>query len=125
MGSFLTRDQILESKDFYLSEVECPEWGGTVRVRSLSAAEFNTMGFGTLDKGGNVDARLSRDMMTKIASWGIIDADGNRVFSNKDVKVLGGKNYAPVNRVAEKILDMTYQNDEESEEDEEETPKNE
>ena len=35
----LSKDQILGAVDFSFVEVEVPEWGGTVRIRGLSAAE--------------------------------------------------------------------------------------
>jgi len=35
----LTRDAILEAQDLQHEEVYIPEWGGSVRVRTLTGAE--------------------------------------------------------------------------------------
>jgi hypothetical protein len=37
--SFLTREQILNADDGKFVDVDVPEWGGTVRVRSLTAGQ--------------------------------------------------------------------------------------
>ena len=39
MGKFLTADEIFEADDTKYDEVECPEWGGTVRLRSIKGTQ--------------------------------------------------------------------------------------
>ena len=39
MSKYLTAETILNAEDFRYEDVECPEWGGTVRVRSLSGGQ--------------------------------------------------------------------------------------
>ncbi len=36
---YLTKDSILKSEDRKYQDIEIPEWGGTVRVQSLTGAE--------------------------------------------------------------------------------------
>ena len=36
---YLSADNILNADDFAYAEVDCPEWGGTVRIRSLSGGQ--------------------------------------------------------------------------------------
>ena len=39
MKKILTKDDILSAKDLVVREIEIPEWGGTVRVSQITAAQ--------------------------------------------------------------------------------------
>lgn len=62
MAGLLTREQILKAQDRTYKDVSCPEWGGKVRIQSLSGAErdqFEESILGQKSKDG------TREVVTK------------------------------------------------------------
>jgi len=93
----LTRDQILAASDRPIEAVDVPEWGGTVHVKTMSGsqrdrfeAEF------TKDRGKDIRARL--------AAYALCDEAGNGLFSEADIKALGEKSTAALQRVFDVAL---------------------
>lgn len=96
----LTRDDILNIKDLQVELVPAPEWGGDVYVRGMTGEEY-----------GEYEAFLSKNVdeekktvnmvnvRAKLASLTICDKDGNRIFTEDDVKSLSGKCAAPLIRI--------------------------
>ena len=39
LGCLLSKEQILESADIKMDVVDCPEWGGEVRIKALTLAQ--------------------------------------------------------------------------------------
>jgi hypothetical protein len=121
-SAFLSREAILAAPDLAREEVDCPEWGGKVLVRELTAQERLDLGLelaraldvrpGTSEDDAAARAqaaipRLSGSLLARIAALGIIDEHGVRVFPDDQIAALGGKGYAPVNRCAEAILRLS------------------
>lgn len=86
---YLTRDQILATADLPAEDVEVPEWGGTVRVRTMTAAERDVI------SGITDDIHF----MERLVAVVVIDEAGNRVFSDADVEALGKKSAHALTRV--------------------------
>lgn len=105
--AYLTRDEILEAKDYQTAEVEVPEWGGAVLVRSLSAFHVQEMGYGSAGPDGEVDIQKTKGVMLKVVAWSVINGDGERLFTEKDVKALGNKDFEPVQRVANAAMKLS------------------
>jgi hypothetical protein len=102
--SFLTKNQILAAEDRPSTEVEVPEWGGTVRIMAPSSWELSE------HQASQIKVRLGSDGkpqttvdMTgadaKLAALCIVDGEGKRLFDEKDVRKLGGKSAAALDRV--------------------------
>ena len=92
--AYLTRGDILAVQDFKTAEVDVTaEWGGVVKVRELTAAQVQELGFG-MYSGGEIDISKDRLLMTRVASWGIVDESHNPIFTEQDVDELGKKSYA-------------------------------
>lgn len=90
---------ILQAEDFIFSEVDCPEWGGTVRIRSLSGGQR-----ATLKKA--IDAG-QEDIDETLCVMAIVDQDGNRVLHREHIAELGKKSTAVVTRIARKVLEIS------------------
>lgn len=125
MSKYLSREEILAAQDLRTDEVETPEWaeGGTVLIRELSAAEVDQLGFDVAKEDGSVDLRRARGMRFRLVAWGVIDEDGNNLFSVKDAKALGKKSRIVIDRIAEAVMKLSGLGDEDD--DEETEPKNE
>lgn len=103
--ALLTRAQILKADDLPSRDVPVPEWGGTVRVRSLTAKdrdEFETAVLAARQEGnlspGNIRARY--------AAAAIVDEKGKQLFSEDDIEALGAKSAAALDRVYAAVNDL-------------------
>lgn len=99
MKNYLTAESILSAEDFTYADVDCPEWGGTVRVRSLSGAQRVTLKK-AMDSG-------QTDIDEMLCVMSIVDADGNRIFSRSQIGELGKKNTMPITRIAIRALEIS------------------
>ena len=88
----LLRDQILASTDLPKTEVDVPEWGGSVFVRVMSGAERDAFEVAhQLSAKDNVRARL--------VAFCACDAAGVLLFSPDDVDDLGNTSAAALDRL--------------------------
>lgn len=91
----LTRKEILAADDLAYEDVEVPAWGGTVRVRTMTAGERDQFEFslqGAKNAAENFRARL-------LAAT-IVDEAGSLMFSEADMAALSKKSAA----VADKLV---------------------
>ncbi len=93
--SLLTRDAILAVEDTVYATISVPEWGGEVRVRSLSGADR-----ATLISTYNEEAHVGKFDLFILALC-IVDEAGNRMFTVKDVDALAKKSSTALIRVTE------------------------
>jgi len=114
----LTKDQILKADDRESVEVEVPEWHGSCLVGSMSSSERDAFEASMIDSKGKGDSKRLANFRARFVASCIVDEDGNRLFSNKDIVDLGKKSSAPISRlfdVARKINGMTDEDIEEIE----------
>ncbi len=100
----LTLDDILKLDDLRRETVAVPEWGGDVEVRELTAAE--KLEIGATVAGKNQDEVAPEEManlMVTAAAYGM-------GASKSQVAAVGGKNYAAIERVANKVLELSGMN---------------
>ena len=119
--SLLTKDQILAANDKPTQDIAVPEWGGDVRIRTMSASERDkweseTYGSGTVN---------TVDFRARFVALCIVDDQGARMFSDEDVAKLGEKSAAALQRVfnaAQKLNALTGKDIEELEKNSEAVP---
>ena len=99
----LTKEQILEAQDIQREEVEVPEWGGTVYVKALTAAERDQYESTIIEFGMDGKPRKMRldKIRTLLAAMTICDEDGARIFKDSEIAAIGGKSAAALERVIE------------------------
>jgi len=96
----LTREQILACEDIVYEEVEVPEWGGTVLVKSLTGAERDWLEMSVLQEKKPKDTTANMmNFRAKLASLSICDEKHVRLFTEKDVEALTGKSAIALQRV--------------------------
>ena len=100
------RDQILAADDLPRREVETAEWAPfgvpTVFVRGLTAAERDDYEQGLTERTpkGGVRAKMSQsNLRASFVARVLIDADGARIFSDKDIAALGQKSAKVLDRL--------------------------
>jgi hypothetical protein len=97
----LTREQILGAVDLKTEEVDVLEWGGSVLVTGLTGTERDRFEQDSIQgKGKNVTMNFT-NMRARLVAMAVVDGDGKRLFAHDDVKALGGKSAAALNRVFE------------------------
>ena len=100
MTKLLTRDQILGADDLPSEEVEVPEWGGSVKIRTMTGSERDAFEASLLGTGSKKDKqKVMLDIRAKFASLVIVDKDNKRLFTAKDIKDLGSKSASALDRV--------------------------
>lgn len=120
----LDRAAILAAQDLGFEDIDVPEWGGTVRVYALSVTQREELALLMVDMSESVRASAKRgkddgdfeiklDMKrlaqskAQVVVWSAADADGNRLFTQKDIDAVGLKSPAVVERLYDKAMDLS------------------
>ena len=97
--ALLSRDQIAEAKDVVFEDVEVPEWGGSVRVRGLTArqrGEYEQSLVKGTGRNRSIEMRGGRERLLVLCC---VDETGMALFTADDVRMLARKSAAAVERV--------------------------
>lgn len=94
----LTKEQILSADDAKFEDVEVPEWGGTVRVATMSGYARDRFEASIVNRGGtpNID-----NVRAKLVAASVVDAKGNLLFNENDIIALGKKNCKALDKIFE------------------------
>jgi hypothetical protein len=88
----LTRDQILDADDRKFTDVDVPEWGGKLRVKTMTSAERQRF-------QAKVQAQpkgVPDDLMEQIVVACVVDENGDNLFSLEDIDILSSKSSIPI-----------------------------
>jgi hypothetical protein len=88
----LTRDQILGADDLKKEEVQCPDWNGSVFVRTLTGLERDRF-------EQSYDVKNPNGVRAQIASATVCDEAGNLLFTPADIALLAAKSCRPLDRI--------------------------
>lgn len=95
----LDRSAILQAQDVVTKDVPVPEWGGSIRVRTMTVAERNDFA-----RRATVEDKVS------VAAWLIsvlaVNDSGAPLFTAEDVPELERRNFRAVDRVVQAILEV-------------------
>lgn len=119
----LTKQQILEADDLQVETIEVPEWGGEVLVRGLSGTERDAWEQSIIDmkqaaarkNGAGLDYDFA-NFRAKLVARCIVDEDGQRLFGEGEIGLLGKKSAAALDRVfavAQRLSGLSSQDVEE------------
>jgi hypothetical protein len=95
---YLTADAIRQINDRGVTEVQVPEWGGSVLLRPLSAAEALQFAEAT-----EQDRRAA---LVRVVILSVVDEAGNRLFTDADAEWLAAKNFRALLRIQEAVLEL-------------------
>ncbi len=92
----LNREQIIAAADRAFVEIDCPEWGGKVRLRSLDAEQ-------SLHYESVVAKRAKGDLkvnpISAVLAVSIVDEAGVPLFNDKDMHEIGKKHPGVLTRL--------------------------
>jgi hypothetical protein len=94
----LDRESILRAEDLPRERVDVPEWGGSVWVRAMTAAERDALDAAQYLSGDDEAERL-RNFRARVAVATICDENGKLLFSPQDVELLGRKSSVALERI--------------------------
>lgn len=94
----LTREQILQAPDIRTEILHIEEWGGDVWVKSMSGTERDRFEASILDMKTKQTVKLE-NIRAKLCSCTLCDEEGNLLFTEKDVELLGKKNANALSKV--------------------------
>lgn len=104
--ALLTREDILKAEDLPTVDVEVPEWGGTVRLKALTAAARDRFEASTVETRGNKVKQNLTNLRARLVSLCIVDESGNPMFTQGDVQRLGQKSASALQRLFNKCNEM-------------------
>jgi hypothetical protein len=95
----LGKDAILGAQDLHFEDVAVPEWGGTVRIGSMTGAQRDAweQSLVSQGKGQGVDISNIRARLVAVCA---VDEKGARIFTDADAEKLGKKSAAALERCA-------------------------
>lgn len=115
-GGLLSRTAILTANDLVTEDVEVPEWGGVVRIKTLSGAERDAFeGASIQGRGKSMKANL-KNLRARLVVMAAVDENGKRLFEPYDVEELGKKSSAALDRCFEAAQRLSKISDEDVEE---------
>jgi hypothetical protein len=97
----LSREAILQAQDIQIEEVQVPEWGGSVYVKGMTGTERDAFEMSIVRTKGKSTEINMNNIRAKLAASAICNEQGARLFTDADVKALGGKSAAALQRVFE------------------------
>lgn len=103
----LNREAILAAQDLKTVDKDVPEWGGVVRLRTMTSAARESLGESMAGADGKVDTTAYREKMLAAC---IVGDDGELLFTHEDVAALSGKKADVIQRLfaeAEKLNGMS------------------
>jgi len=93
----LTKDAILAANDLPYEDVEVPEWGGAVRIKTITAAERDAWE-STWTTGEGDERRQNLDnWRARLVALCLVNDKGERLFA--DAAELGRKSNAVIRRL--------------------------
>lgn len=95
----LTLDDVIAVDDQQIIDIPVPEWGGVVRVISLTAAEMITEIEG---KEGVDKEKLGLRLVVR----SLVDEHGTRIGTDAHIAMLEKKSAAVVNRIATAVMKL-------------------
>jgi hypothetical protein len=97
--TLLSKEAIFAADDHKYEIVPVPEWGGEVRMRSLTGTERDAYEDSLTQQVGNKQVVNARNARAKLVALSAINEDGTPLFDKADVIKLGSKNSAALQRL--------------------------
>lgn len=104
--ALLTKIAILSADDLHKELVEVPEWGGEVYIRTMTGTERDAFEVALLADGQTGAANVRAKLLARC----LCDADGGRLFDDRDIAALGKKSASALDRcfsVAQRLNGFT------------------
>lgn len=112
--AYLSKKDILGSKDYKTEVVSVPEWGGDVLIRELSGYDRDKyqLELVSIDAKGVPTPKFENIARAKLflVALSIVDEQGNKLFTEEDIEALGAKSGDALDRVYVAASDLSKLN---------------
>ena len=108
----LSKDDIFKADDLPTKDMDIPEWGGTLTIRTLTGAERDEWESAFV----NQDKIDIRGLKTRLIQLTVLNGDGNPMFPKADRLQLNGKSASVIDRifqVSQRLSGLTKEDAEE------------
>lgn len=105
--AILSREEILSKDDRVVEEVQVPEWGGSVLVRSLTGKERDAFEESLQETRGGKTKRNVKNFRARLVALCIVNEAGELVFSKADIDALGNKAAGALQAVFDKCNELS------------------
>jgi hypothetical protein len=112
----LSSEEILGIEDILEELVEVPEWKGTVRVRGLTGRERDAYEASLFEQRGRNTKTNLQNARARLVVLSVVDARGQRMFTESQIPELGAKSAAALDRIWKKARDLSGMSDQDVEE---------
>jgi hypothetical protein len=110
----LDRQAILGCEDFEVRELEIPEWGGSLFIRTMRGIDRDSWEW---EQGQAIrEGRTPENIRATLAVRCICDKDGVLLFTKSDAPALGNKSGAVLDRIWSAARSLNHISDEDVEE---------
>lgn len=92
----LSAKSILDANDLAFEDVDVPEWGGSVRIATMSATARDAFESSILSTKNKI---TTDNIRAKLLARCLVDDKGDLLFKDADVEKLGKKNSKVVDKL--------------------------
>lgn len=117
MTNLLGKNEIFAAQDRRYAVIPIEEWGGDVRLRSLTGAERDEFEASNTETKNGQSKPKFENFRARMCAMCIVDADGARLFTSRaDIAMLGGKAVSALQKIFNKCQEMNGMSNEDVEE---------
>lgn len=106
----LTKEQIFAAQDLRFVTVNVPEWGGKVRIKSMTGEDRDAFEMAITEATAS-DRKLNiKNIRARLVALTVVDDSGAPLFTEGDVAALAKKSAAALSRIyaaAQKLNALT------------------
>jgi hypothetical protein len=110
--ALLSKNAILTADDLKTQDIPVPEWGGEVRIKTLTGAERDQYEADSVktNRGGKREVNMT-NMRARLIAMCAVDEQGQLLFTRADVMKLGQKSAVALERVFDAAATMSGMSD--------------
>lgn len=97
--ALLTKELILKADDLPTRDEEVSEWGGTVRLRTLTGTERDDFEASLVEMKGTEQKPNLKNLRARLVALCIVNEAGVRIFAQQDIAALGKKSALVLDRI--------------------------
>ena len=102
----LSKDQILGADDRSYRDVDVPEWGGNVRIGTMTAAERDAFEASMLPEKGKKQSDKMANFRARFVARCVVDEEGKPLFDQADIVELGRKSANVLSRLFDECREL-------------------
>lgn len=114
--ALLSKTAIFAAQDLRTVDVSVPEWGGEVRVKTLTGSERDQFEADSVKvstgRKGQTQQTVSANIRARLVAMCAVDEQGQLLFDRADVMKLGQKSAAALERVFDACARLNGMSDE-------------